>query len=48
MSKLFTPITLKKVEFRNRLWVPPMCTYAVENQDGIACEWHLVHYGGSR
>lgn len=46
MSKLFTPITLKKVEFRNRLWVPPMCTYAVENQDGIACEWHLVHYGG--
>lgn len=46
MRKLFSPITVAGVEFRNRLWVPPMCTYSVENQDGLANNWHLVHYGG--
>jgi 2,4-dienoyl-CoA reductase-like NADH-dependent reductase (Old Yellow Enzyme family) len=42
---LFEPITLGDVEIRNRLWIPPMCQYAVEAQDGIATPWHLVHLG---
>lgn len=42
---LFEPITLGEVQIRNRIWVPPMCQYAVERQDGIATPWHLVHLG---
>jgi len=30
---------------RNRLWVPPMCQYSVIARDGIATDWHMVHYG---
>lgn len=41
MSQLFTPITLREVEFRNRLWVAPMCMYSAE--DGIVNDWHHVH-----
>src|SRR5690606_36809401 len=44
-SKLFEPITLRGVDFRNRAWVPPMCQYAVEARDGVAGDWHLVHLG---
>lgn len=42
---LFEPLTLRGVEFRNRIWVPPMCQYAVEKHDGVATDWHLVHLG---
>lgn len=42
---LFEPITLRGVEIPNRLWVPPMCQYSVDAQDGVATDWHLVHYG---
>jgi 2,4-dienoyl-CoA reductase-like NADH-dependent reductase (Old Yellow Enzyme family) len=42
---LFDPITLRSVTFRNRVWLPPMCTYQVEAHDGRATYWHLVHYG---
>lgn len=45
MSKLFESITLRGVEIRNRLWVPPMCQYAVTKRDGVATDWHLVHLG---
>lgn len=45
MSKLFTPIKIRNLEIRNRLWVSPMCTYSCENQDGMASNWHLVHLG---
>lgn len=44
-SKLFTPITLRSTEFRNRLWVPALCQYSVEKRDGVATPWHLVHLG---
>jgi 2,4-dienoyl-CoA reductase-like NADH-dependent reductase (Old Yellow Enzyme family) len=44
-QKLFEPLTLGEVQVRNRIWVPPMCQYAVEKQDGAATPWHLVHYG---
>lgn len=43
---LFEPLTLRGVTFRNRIWVPPMCQYSAENQDGAATPWHVVHYGG--
>ena len=43
MSALFTPITLKGVTLRNRVVVPPMCQYSAV--DGMANDWHLVHYG---
>lgn len=42
---LFTPLTLRGVEVRNRLWVPPMCQYAAEARDGMPTPWHLVHLG---
>ncbi len=43
-SALFTPFTVRDVEFRNRLWVSPMCQYSATN-DGLATDWHLVHLG---
>lgn len=39
------PITLRTLEIRNRIWVPPMCQYAVERQDGVPTDWHLMHLG---
>lgn len=42
---LFTPITLRELEVRNRIWAPPMCQYSVHDRDGIATSWHLMHYG---
>ncbi|MFT4305868.1 MAG: NADH:flavin oxidoreductase/NADH oxidase [Microbacterium sp.] len=42
---LFTPIRLRGVEARNRLWVPPMCQYSALAQDGVPTDWHLVHLG---
>jgi 2,4-dienoyl-CoA reductase-like NADH-dependent reductase (Old Yellow Enzyme family) len=44
-STLFAPLTLRSQTFRNRLWVAPMCQYAVENKDGVPTDWHLVHLG---
>ncbi|SHJ43949.1 2,4-dienoyl-CoA reductase [Malonomonas rubra DSM 5091] len=43
MSKLFTPIALRSLKIRNRIFVSPMCQYSCV--DGIATNWHLVHYG---
>jgi len=42
-NKLFTPITLREVTFRNRIFVSPMCQYSAV--DGIPNDWHLVHLG---
>ncbi len=43
MAQLFTPIRLREVEFRNRIFVSPMCQYS--STDGLANSWHLVHLG---
>ncbi len=43
MTKLFTPITLRKITARNRLVVSPMCNYSA--QDGFINDWHLVTLG---
>jgi 2,4-dienoyl-CoA reductase-like NADH-dependent reductase (Old Yellow Enzyme family) len=41
--KLFTTITIRDVEFRNRIFVSPMCQYSCT--DGMPNDWHLVHLG---
>ncbi len=43
MSKLFTPIKIRDLEFKNRIFVSPMCQYSAK--DGIPNDWHLVHLG---
>ena len=45
MSALFTPLTVRELELRNRLWVPALCQYTVEKKDGVPTDWHLVHLG---
>ena len=40
---LFTPIQLRSVAARNRLWISPMCMYSVYAEDGVPSDWHLVH-----
>ncbi len=44
MNHLFTGYRIKAVELRNRIVMPPMCQYSVEGRDGIAADWHYVHY----
>ncbi len=45
MSKLFSPIKIRELEVKNRLWVSPMCMYSCENQDGVVTDFHLAHLG---
>ncbi|WP_344375260.1 NADH:flavin oxidoreductase/NADH oxidase [Agromyces tropicus] len=42
---LFRPITIRDLEIRNRVWVPPLCQYSVTARDGVPTDWHLVHLG---
>lgn len=41
MSLLFSPLTIRGITLRNRLWVSPMCTYSAN--DGVVNDWHHVH-----
>jgi 2,4-dienoyl-CoA reductase-like NADH-dependent reductase (Old Yellow Enzyme family) len=43
MSTLFSPLRLRELEFKNRVFVSPMCQYSCT--DGYATPWHLVHLG---
>ena len=43
MSLLFSPLSLRSVVLPNRVGIPPMCQYTA--QDGLAGDWHFVHYG---
>lgn len=45
MSKLFSPIKLRDLEIRNRIFLAPMCQYAIDAQDGVVGDYHLVHLG---
>ena len=40
---LFTPLKIKKVEIKNRIWLSPMCQYSCT--DGFPTDWHFVHLG---
>jgi 2,4-dienoyl-CoA reductase-like NADH-dependent reductase (Old Yellow Enzyme family) len=42
---LFSPIPLRTLTARNRLWISPMCQYSVFAEDGVPTDWHLVHLG---
>ncbi|WP_080239582.1 NADH:flavin oxidoreductase/NADH oxidase [Spirosoma rigui] len=43
MSILFSPLSIKGIQLKNRLVVSPMCQYS--SVDGFANDWHLVHLG---
>ena len=43
MSKLFSPLVIKDIEFKNRMVISPMCQYSAV--DGFANDWHFVHLG---
>lgn len=43
MALLFTPLKLRGLTIRNRVWVSPMCQYSA--MDGVPSDWHLVHLG---
>jgi len=43
MSVLFSPLKLREVLFRNRVFMSPMCQYS--SRDGLPTDWHLVHLG---
>ena len=45
MSKLFSPIKIRNLEIKNRLWVSPMCMYSCENKDGVVGDFHIAHLG---
>lgn len=42
MSLLFTPITFKSIQLRNRIVLSPMCMYSAV--DGFPTDWHMQHY----
>jgi len=41
--RLFTPLAIRDVTFKNRVVIAPMATYSAV--DGIAQDWHLAHLG---
>lgn len=44
MDHLFSPYSYKSLKLKNRVVMPPMCQYSVTKKDGIATDWHYVHY----
>jgi 2,4-dienoyl-CoA reductase-like NADH-dependent reductase (Old Yellow Enzyme family) len=43
MAHLFDPLTIRDLQFANRVFVSPMCQYS--STDGLPNDWHLVHLG---
>jgi 2,4-dienoyl-CoA reductase-like NADH-dependent reductase (Old Yellow Enzyme family) len=43
MIGLFSSLRLRSIEFKNRIFVSPMCQYS--SREGMPNEWHLVHLG---
>jgi 2,4-dienoyl-CoA reductase-like NADH-dependent reductase (Old Yellow Enzyme family) len=43
MAHLFDPLTIRDLQFRNRVFVSPMCQYS--SSDGFVNDWHFVHLG---
>lgn len=41
---LFTPITLRGMTARNRVWLPPMDMYSAFARDGRPTDFHYQHY----
>ena len=40
-TTLFSPLTIRDLTVRNRLWVAPMCQYSAV--EGVPQEWHHTH-----
>jgi 2,4-dienoyl-CoA reductase-like NADH-dependent reductase (Old Yellow Enzyme family) len=43
MSLLFSPLEIREVLFKNRIFVSPMCQYSSEG--GLPNDWHMIHLG---
>ncbi len=43
MSLLFSPLKIRELQFKNRIFVSPMCQYSAVN--GVPNSWHFVHLG---
>lgn len=43
-QNIFDPFTLKGLDVKNRIMMSPMCQYSVDKKDGIATDWHYIHY----
>jgi 2,4-dienoyl-CoA reductase-like NADH-dependent reductase (Old Yellow Enzyme family) len=43
MSILFSTLKIREIDFKNRIFVSPMCQYSAVN--GVPDDWHLVHLG---
>lgn len=41
-SVLFSPLQLRSLKFKNRIFMPPMCQYSAKA--GLPNDWHFVHY----
>lgn len=41
-SRLFSPLKIRGVEFKNRIFMPPMDMFCAD--DGMFSDWHFVHY----
>ncbi|MFC0582239.1 NADH:flavin oxidoreductase/NADH oxidase [Micrococcoides hystricis] len=44
-TRLFAPATIRGLTLRNRLFLAPMCQYALNDRDGLANDWQLTHLG---
>lgn len=44
MAMLFSPYSIRGVEFKNRIVMAPMCMYSCHNLDGKVEDWHKIHY----
>lgn len=42
--KLYDSFQIKDLTLKNRIVMPPMCMYQALNHDGVATEFHTVHY----
>ena len=42
---LFTPITIRKTAFHNRLFLAPLCQYSADARSRMT-PWHMAHLGG--
>ena len=43
MSLLFSPLSIRDVRIKNRLWISPMCQYSAD--DGVVNAWHMQWLG---
>lgn len=42
--RILEPLNLRGKHARNSLWMPPMCMYSVDAEDGVPTPWHVLHY----